>query len=137
MNKKSINLVLAIVLIVAFFLPFISFGGIFSASGFNVVFGKSGMSGIVSNPKLLLVSVLIPLGALLVLFDSLGGGTSNLDYGYWMPLVGVIALTLLMYFGMKSGAGSEFNFGEFIKVLGYGYWITLVASVVLAFNKPK
>jgi hypothetical protein len=137
MNKKTVSIILSIVLLVAFFLPFISIVDIFSASGFNVVFGKDGMSGVVNGGKFLFVSLLIPLGAIIVLFDSLGSGSSSVDYGYWMPLTGIIILSVIMYTGMSSGAGSGFSVGDFLKVMGYGYWITLAASVVLLINKGR
>lgn len=138
MDKKTLNIVLSLALLAAFFLPYISIGGIFSASGFNVVFGKGGMTGIVSGGKFLFVCLLIPLGAIIILFDSLGSGnSSSADYAYWMPLIGIVVLSVMMFTGMRVTAGRALTVGEFLKVMGYGYWITLVASIVLLVNKSR
>lgn len=136
MNKNTITIILAIVLIAAFFLPYLSVPG-YDFSGFHVVFGKDGMSGLVKGGKLLFVSLLIPLGAIIVLFDSLGDGNSSSDFGYWMPLIGTVILAILMYTGMKPSAGDALTIGKFVGVLGYGFWITLAASVGLLINKNK
>ncbi len=138
MDKKTLNIILSLALIAAFFLPYISIGEIFSASGFNVVFGKDGMKGFVSGGKLLFVCLLIPVGAIIILFDSLGsGGSSAVDYAYWMPLIGIIVLSFMMFTGMKAGAGSGLTLSGFLKVMGYGYWITVAASIVILVNKSR
>ncbi len=137
MDKKTLNIVLSLVLIGAFFLPYISFGG-FNASGFNVVFGKDGMSGLVSGGKLLYVCLLVPIGAFILLVDSLGSGDStSAQYGYWMPLVGIIILSVLMFTGMNTGARGALTLSLFFKVMGYGYWITVAASVAVLVNKNR
>jgi len=137
MDKKTLNIVLSLVLIGAFFLPYISFGG-FNASGFNVVFGKDGMSGLVVGGKLLYVCLLVPIGAFILLVDSLGSGDStSAQYGYWMPLVGIIILSVLMFTGMNTGARGALTLSLFFKVMGYGYWITVAASIGVLVNKSR
>ena len=141
MNKKNLNIVLAAALIAAFFLPYLSIPGFTELSGFNVVFGKAGMTGIAKGGKFLFISLLIPLGAIIVLFDSLGSSSSSTaGYGYWMPIAGIVILSVLMFLGMSQGAssvGGSLSVGSFVEVLGYGYWITLAASIILLFNKGR
>jgi len=137
MDKKTLNIILSLALIGAFFLPYISFGG-FNASGFNVVFGKDGMSGLVSGGKLLYACLLVPIGAFILLVDSLGSGDStSAQYGYWMPLVGIIILSVLMFTGMNTGARGALTLSLFFKVMGYGYWITVAASIGVLVNKSR
>jgi hypothetical protein len=140
MNKRTLNSILALVLLVAFFLPYISIEG-FNVSGFQVIFGKDGQAGISSGGKFLFISLLIPIGAIIVLFDSLssGGGGAMAGYGYWMPIVGTLYLAIMMYTGMQQGAtqvGGSMDIGAFLSAMGYAFWATLVASVILVFNKP-
>jgi hypothetical protein len=138
MNKKTISTVLSLALLACFFLPFISIDG-YNVSGFQIVFGKDGESGIGSS-RYLFVSLLIPIGAILILLDSLSSGSSSYGgYGYWMPLVGILYLAVMIYLGMQQGAGTmggSLSMGEIISALGYAFWITLAASVILIFNKP-
>lgn len=137
MDKKTLNIVLSLALIGAFFLPYISFGG-FNASGFNVVFGKDGMSGLFKSGALSYLCLLVPIGAIVILFDSLGNeGSSMADYGYWMPLLGIIILSVLMFTGMNTGARGALTLSLFFKVMGYGYWITVAASVAVLVNKSR
>jgi hypothetical protein len=136
MNKKTITIVLAIILIASFFLPYLSVPG-YDFSGFHVAFGKDGMSGLVKGGKLLLLCLLIPLGGIVVLIDSLGDSSSSNNLGYWMPLLGAVILAILMYTGMKPYAGSELTIGRFLGVMGYGFWITLGAAIGLLVNNNK
>jgi hypothetical protein len=140
MNKNNVNIILSIALIAAFFLPFLSVPGLPDFSGFNVVFGKGGMTGIAKGGKFLFICLLIPLGGIILLFDALGGGSSSSDYAYWMPIIGVVILTVLMFAGMSQGAanaGGRLDIKSMFRIMGYGYWITAVASILLLVNKSR
>ena len=120
MNKKTFAIILSLVLLVSFFLPYLG-----DYSGFDLVFGKhkiiSSSSGI--------ASILIPAGGIMILFGNLFGNTYNVSY--WMPIVGVIVLVALLLINGTGGAG----IGDIISSFSYGFWITLVASVLLLFAK--
>ncbi|HWR32582.1 MAG TPA: hypothetical protein VN451_03610 [Chitinophagaceae bacterium] len=139
MDKKTLNIVLAVVLIVGFFLPYVSVMG-FNLSGFNVVFGKGGLTGL-SKGNFLFITLLVPLGAILVLAGTLGLDRSlNAGYIFWMPLIGILYLAVRMYLEMSkgaTGAGGSLGVGDFLSVMGYGFWITLAASVGLLVNKSR
>ena len=122
MNKKSLTIILCLVLLVSFFLPYL--GGF---SGFDMVFGKYkivGSSGIASG--------LIPIGAILLLFGALTDNNfTTQGFVYWMPLVG-IAFIIVMIFAKVSGS---VGMGELIGQFGYGLWLTVVAAILLLFTK--
>lgn len=135
MNKGSLTAILAIAIIIAFFLPYLSFMGE-SASGMNIVFGKSGFVGLTKTGSGLFVSLLVPLGGLFILIGK-GTGDSFSTSGivYWMPLLGVLYLLVMLY--MRGNTGGSITVGEFVEFFGYGLWITIVAAVILPFTKTK
>jgi hypothetical protein len=139
MDKKSLTIVLAVILLVAFFLPFISANG-YTLSGWNIVFGKNGESGLFNGSgtaaRSLFLCLLIPLGALIVLFSAFGTNSSGENYGRWMPLIGILYLAIMIFVNLTTGIGA-FSFGGVIQILGYAFWITLVASLVLLFNRSR
>lgn len=140
MNKKTVNVVLALVLLAAFFLPYISFLGT-NINGFQIVFGKNGGEGI-GGGRIMFLCLLIPIGSILILISALGEKSSTLqDYVFWMPLIGIVFLTVMMYIQMNKGAqmagGGDLSVGEYVKVMGYGYWITVVAAIAVLVNKNK
>lgn len=127
MSKKSITIILCIALIAAFFLPYLSNGSL-SYSGLKVMFGDKEVEGISKGGKALFLSLLIPIGALLVLlqvfFDN-----SSMGIIRWMPLIGVVYLLVMLYIQ----ANGEASIGEFIGYFSYGLWITIVAAIILPF----
>jgi len=137
MTKKNVHLLLAIVLLVCFFLPYISFPG-FTMNGFQTVFGKSGAEGIGSG-RLLFACLLIPIGAIMILLSSWTEKRSTLqDYVFWMPLVGVLVLTVVLYLQMNKGArlaGGDLGVSYYLNLWGYGLWITLIAAIGVVVNE--
>jgi len=127
MSKKTIATILCIVLIIAFFLPYLSNGSL-SYSGLKVMFGDKEVEGISKGGKALLLSLLIPVGALLALLQGFSS-SSSLGIVRWMPLIGVAYLLVMLYIQ----ASGEISIGEFIGYFGYGLWITIVAAIILPF----
>ena|SRR5690242_18242430 len=137
MDKKTVAIILAVLLIVAFFLPYVSFQE-FKLSGFKIIFGKGGLFG--GKAIHMYLILLIPIGAILALVNALGADKSSSNYGVWMPLVGIIYLSVMMYLEMNKGAnrvGGSLSFSQFMSVLGIGYWMTLVGSVLLLGNNAR
>jgi hypothetical protein len=128
MNNKLFTPVLAIVLLVCFFLPYFS-NGLESFSAFNIVFGKHGLSGVGSAERYLWL--LIPLAALLLLF---GGNTSG-GFTYWIPLIGLVYIIVRIYIEANS-IGSA-GIGDILKIASYGFWISLGAAILLPFSKSR
>jgi len=133
MEKKTVTTFLALLLILAFFLPYIS-TGFFQVSGFKLIFGKGGLL----TSGQLWITLLVPLGAILVLAGALGSNHS-LKSGivFWMPLVGILYLGVRMFILMNKAADSQFGIGNSLSVMGYGYWLTLATSIGLLLNNSR
>lgn len=119
-------MILAIVLIAGFFLPY------FAASAFST----SGISGFdfIKTPggkadKYILL--LSPLAGLLLLIGA-ASAKPILSRGV-LVLLAVIGVLYLPIRSLIDGA----DFGLLIKMLGLGYWLSLVAALLLAFANPK
>lgn len=128
MNKKTLTIVLSLIIIGAFFLPYLSYGGE-NFSGMNIIFGNDNFVGLHKSGYSLLVALLIPLGGLLTLFGANPPG----NLSRWMPLIGVAYLLIMLY--IRGNTGGSMGIGEFVGFFSYGLWITLVASIILPFAK--
>jgi hypothetical protein len=135
MSKKSISIILSLAIIAAFFLPYLSDGSE-SFSGMNIIFGNAEFEGLHRSGSNLLVSLLIPLGALFILIGAFSNDSfTSMGIVRWLPLIGVVYLVVMLYIRATSGDVGDTSIGEFIAIFAYGFWITLVASVVLLFTK--
>jgi hypothetical protein len=129
MDKKMLSIILAVVLIGCFFLPYMSFMGM-SASGLDSVTSKGG-----DWQKYILL--LIPLSGAMLLVGALNNG--NYPGGRmiwcWLPLLTVLYIIFIN--PLIKGAA----IGDIFKAIGKGYgiglWITIAASLVLALYNPK
>ena len=127
MSKKNLTTILCIALIVAFFLPYLSNGSL-SYSGFKLMFGDKEIEGIGKGGRTLLLSLLIPVGALLTLLQGFSS-SSSVGIVRWMPLIGVAYMLVMLYIQ----AGGQVSIGESIGYFSYGLWITIVAAIILPF----
>lgn len=146
MDKKTLTIVLAVVLIICFFLEILKVA-FFGISGYDFVFGLISKE----MPAWRFVLLVGPLCGILLLVGAMNngnypGGRALLS---WLPLLGIVAFTVLFYLEAAGTLGGDMGddydgrksrsvpIGDFIKILGYGYWISLVASLTLAFYNPK
>jgi hypothetical protein len=136
MDRKMLTIILAVVLIGCFFLPYAQgniFGVSYSASGFNMVFPKE-TGGETWERFIWLV---IPASGLLLLLGALNNENYILGRGLlsWLPILALI-YTLIVA-DMVHGRA----IGDVFKGLGQGYgiglWITIGASLVLAVYNPR
>ena len=133
MEKKTVTNFLAVLLLLAFFLPYIS-AGFIQMSGYRLIFGKGGLL----TSGQLWITLLVPLGAILVLAGSLGANNSlRSGIVFWMPLVGILYLGVRMFMIMNKAAESQFGIGDFLSVMGYGYWFTLLVAIGLLLNNSR
>lgn len=128
MNRKMLTIILSVVLLAGFFLPWASgFGGKFS--GFDLVTAK----GVDWKVYLL---ILIPLSAILLLLGAVNGTyILSRELLTWFPLLAIVFFLIIA--PLIEGA----KIGLLLKTIGKGYgaglWLTILGSVVLAFYNPK
>jgi len=127
MDRKTLTIVLALALLVGFFIPWVSgFGG--KASGFDIVTAKG--AGWKQYTLLL-----IPLSALLLLLGSFNG-----NYALGRGLLCVLPLLAILFMLIIGPLIDGVSFNNIFKAFGKGYgpglWVTIVGSLVLAFYNP-
>ncbi len=129
MDKKMLTIILAILLIAGFFLPYVSMFGM-NISGFDMIKAPGG-----NWEKY--VTLIIPIAAVLLLVGAMNNENYFISRSIlaFLPLLGVLFIMFLS--PLISGAA----IGDIFKAIGKGYgiglWITIAASVVLAFYQPK
>ena len=131
MNKGILTIVLALILLACFFLPYFTIDTD-KFSAFNIVFGNGKIQGADGSERFLWL--LIPMGAIVLLF---GGARTTPGFTYWLPLIGVlfIILRILIEGIARTSAGDAFDI--ILKTATYGFWISLVAAVLLPFTKRR
>ena len=133
MDKKTVTVILSLALIVSFFLPLFSYGGL-GLSGYRIVFGAGSSSG----SAVRFLWLLIPIIGIILLFGALDRGPgSSSDSLSWVPIAVIIFFIVRTFIVVKTAGGEHYSLGEYVKTLGVGFWIALVASVLLAFYRPS
>ena len=126
MNKKTLTLMLAVVLIAGFFLPYFS-ASLFSMkgiSGFDIVKGAGK-----ADKYLLLLS---PIAGLLLLAGAANNGNYLLSKGVLV----ILALAGILFLPIRALIDGA-DLGKLFKTMGIGYWLSLVSAVLLTFYNPK
>ncbi|MEO7923720.1 MAG: hypothetical protein ABIR30_08570 [Chitinophagaceae bacterium] len=129
MNRRILTIVLAVILIGCFFLPYLSSRGN-HISGYDFVF-----SGADDWKKY--IPLLIPISGAFLLIGALNNGNYILGRGLWAWL----PLLTLLYMMIGEPLINGVAFGDIFKHIGenfgYGLWVTIGASLVLAVYNPR
>lgn len=128
MDRKTVIIVLALALIVAFFLPLVSVGGT-GMSAFDLV--KSKMPGWEKY-----LYLIFPICGLLLLLGALNNNyVVPQSLLTWLPFITVLFIILL--YPIIQGAKIDAVFKRIGSNYGVGWWVTIVASTILAFYNPR
>ncbi len=120
-------MVLAVVLIVCFFLAYMSFMGV-GISGYDMVFKAPG------GDWQKYIPLLIPLSGIMLLIGAANKDQYFLGRGLWAWL----PFLAILYMLIGEPLMNHMSFGDIMKTLGQGYgiglWGTIVAAVVLVIS---
>ena len=129
LDFKKIENICAIVLIVAFFLPWVSFGGMFSFAGYQIPNALEGANQLLaigsesgevaSNPEIYLV-YLVPLLAVGVLATDYLKSDKKVAH-YVAIAAGVLPLLGFLYMLQRNG----------MQGMAIGIYLTVLASIVM------
>jgi hypothetical protein len=122
MDRKTFSIVMALALIVGFFLPIFKVGG----SAFDIV--KAG-----GDWQNYLWAILPICGLLLLLGELNNKYAANRGLVTWLPLLTLLVILVILPLVNKS----SLDFGSMIKAFGIGMWVLLVSSILLAFYNPR
>mgnify|MGYP006898452019 CR=1 FL=1 len=117
-------MILAVVILAAFFLPYMSFFGQ-SISAFQIVKG-GGKADVY-------IMVLAPVAAILLLVGAL----NNEKYTPSRSVLGILALVGWIYPIIRMFIDGGSMAGQVFKILGIGFWLGLVAALAVILYNPK
>lgn len=129
MDRKMLTIILGVLLIAGFFLPYYSFFGM-NISGFDAIKSPGG-----GWQKYIIL--LIPLSGVLLLIGALNNENYMLSRGILCMLPLLTVLFMIFISPLLDGA----KIGDIFKSIGKGYgigmWLTIATSLVLAFYQPR
>lgn len=130
MDRKMLTIILAVLLIAGFFLPYFSYAGRGGASGLDFITAKGG-----DWQKYLFL--LFPLSGLLLLIGALNNENYMLSRGL-LCLIPLLTLLYMIFINpLIEGAKFDLILKSIGKNYGIGFWLTIGASLVLAFYQPR
>lgn len=137
MSSRSLTILLAAILLLSFFLPYVSYRDFYmiTISGWEIIFDTEGDSFIRG------MIILVAASALLLLIFALTGEKYSIPRKLlvWLPILSVIACAvyILTNFLPYSGNSPILITGELLSLLGTGFWITLIVAILLPVLKGK
>lgn len=126
-TKSTVRIVLSIVIIVAYFLPW--FQLVISESAFDII-TRSGGDADRTGQMIWYASLLIPVMALLCLIQTLSKKTPG-GFVRSIPFIITAIFVLLLYVGINKDNNVDAK--GFFSIFGIGMYLTLVASFLLIF----
>ena len=125
-NKYPIRILLAIAIIIGFFLPLFTGPG----SMWSIVKTPTGSKEVLYT-IIRFAFLLPPLFALFVLVNSISQKPSSV-FLRAMPFLSIAILSVLYVWGVNSGYGN-ISLGGYFSMLGIGYYLTIIGSFLLMF----
>lgn len=126
-NKNTLRILLALAIIVAFFLPWFKYGG---GSGLDIVMAKGAYDNTTATQVIRYSFLLIPLFAVVVLIRSINKQPSGFVLRL-LPFLVTAILTALFILGIKEQGGDNEVLRGWFEILGYGFYINVIASFLL------
>jgi len=132
-KTKGIVIVLGIILVLAFFMPWlkIDFFASISLSGWDMVFGDAGK--IIEN-ELKYIALLIPVSGILII---MGAGFNNERYIlpkeilFLAPFLSIYMISFIIL--LIFGNGGPLQNSDLTRFFGMGVWLTFISSLILLF----
>ena len=129
--NKIIIIIVAGVLVAAFFMPWIKV--VESINAWDMVFGDIGKF---NSTSLRYIAVIIPISSILIIY---GAAFNNENYPISKLFLFILPILTLIVVIITTGdkmSGSDLSnlikiFG--IKIFGIGFWLTLIGSIILPF----
>ena len=130
-------MILAVILIASFFLPYRTGYGL-SASGYDIVSSEAGRNGSWEILVTKYIWLLIPVSGLILLLGSINKERYFLGRNLWawLPLLTVIFMLVKLFLDAKNTAGRSVPVKDLISLFGMGFWVAFVAALILAFYNP-
>ena len=137
-NHRMITILASVLLVIAFFMPWISVGGLFSVSAWDLLTGRFEAT----LPWGAYVLFLVPIAAALLLFQKLLS-RSTWRLLYFIPLLAIVGLFTYAYIEYeRSRSTSEDGIdidlslnrdftSALLDVVGLGFWLTIALSIFL------
>lgn len=127
-GKKAFRIILAIAIVVAFFLPWFKYGG---GSGLDMVIQK-GYEETTTTMIIRYSFLLIPLFALIVLIRSLNNQSSSFFLRF-LPFLVTAILTALFIVGVKYMGATDEQMTGILQEIAYGFYVNVIACLLLLF----
>jgi hypothetical protein len=126
-NKRVLTIVLSIILLVSFFLPY--FGHIWrGASGYTMVANYETVAGSWER----YIWLFIPVSAILLLI----GAFNKERYIVSRKFLSLLPLLTIIFICIWLRTVS-FSYETLISWLGFGFWVSILASLFLVFYNPQ
>lgn len=137
MDRKSYTIILAITLLVSFFLPYLNYGAIGRPSAFRIVMIQS-KNYQTWDLVIKYIWLLVPLSAVMLLIGSLRkNDIPGRLIWTWIPLLTLLFLVGWFYLNARNIGGRFVSSAELFSMFAFGFWLAFTASVLLAFYTPK
>lgn len=136
-NHRMITILASVLLVIAFFMPWISVGGLFSVSAWDLLTGRFEES----LPWQMYILFLVPIAAALLFFQKLMS-RRTWRLLYFVPLLAIVGLFTYAYIQYERNRSTQaegadiFNFNEnftsaIMEIVAFGFWLTVALSLLL------